>query len=120
MQAADFALDHGITEQDATQRLRWQYESQTLTDQLPIMLGDAYAGHWFDHDDGGRLKIAVAADPVPPAFVASLRQHAAQHFTDIVQVGNSLRDLSTTATLLLTAANARRAHDRCRHPSVRQ
>ena len=50
---------HGVSQAEAIRRLEFQDATHEVDDAIRGLLGDRDGGMWFDHDDGGRLKVAV-------------------------------------------------------------
>lgn len=95
---------YGVSYAEATRRIELQGAVHELDDQLYALLGDASGGMWFDHGDGGRLKIAVARAGEHPDTVRRLKQLLARNgFTDdaaIVPVDFTYRELEAAQARL--------------------
>jgi hypothetical protein len=49
----------------ATRRLRLQDRAAGIEDRVEALLGERFAGAWFDPDDGGRLKNGITRAAAP-------------------------------------------------------
>lgn len=49
----------GVTHAEAIRRLEFQDAAVEVSDKIHDLLGDRDGDMWFDHDDGGRLKVGV-------------------------------------------------------------
>jgi hypothetical protein len=50
---------HGVSHAEAIRRLEFQDATHEVDVAIRALLGDRDGGMWFDHDDGGRLKVGV-------------------------------------------------------------
>lgn len=73
--AAQLATDTGVSAAEATRRIARQDQQIQLADTLRTQLGTAFAGAWIDHDNSGRLTIAVTSNQAS----AQARRMAASH-----------------------------------------
>ena len=89
----------GLSHDEAIRRLEFQDAVAEVDDEIHALLGDRDGGMWFDHDDGGRLKLAVVQrdGEVGPTELADLRDRLAalglSQDTDIVLVDYSEREM---------------------------
>jgi hypothetical protein len=51
--------------EEATRRVRLQDRAAGIEDRIEALLGEQFAGVWFDHDDRGRIKIGITRAAVP-------------------------------------------------------
>lgn len=58
--AQHYAQTHHVDLREALRRLAIQDRAAGIDDELSLLLGDQYAGIWYDADDAGRLKIGIA------------------------------------------------------------
>jgi streptogrisin C len=56
---AYYTRKHRVSEDEARRRLAIQDRATGLEDDLSRVLAGEYAGIWYDHDDGGRLKVGL-------------------------------------------------------------
>jgi hypothetical protein len=56
---ASYVNDHRVSAEEATRRLRLQDRAAGIEDRIEALLGEQFAGAWFDHDDRGRFKIGI-------------------------------------------------------------
>ena len=57
--------DHRVSVAEATRRLRLQDRAAGIEDRIEALLGEQFAGAWFDHDDRGRLEIGITRAAAP-------------------------------------------------------
>ena len=57
-----YAAKHRVEPERAKQRLEIQDRAAGIEDKLAALLGEQYAGIWYDADDEGRLKIGLTRD----------------------------------------------------------
>jgi hypothetical protein len=59
--AAYYARKYHVDPKEAERRIAIQDRAAGIEDEIARALGDQYAGIWYDHADGGRLKIGMTA-----------------------------------------------------------
>ena len=59
--SAYYAKKHGVDLKEAERRLTIQDRAAGIEDEITKVLGDQYAGVWYDDADNGKLKIGVTA-----------------------------------------------------------
>src|SRR5436190_8011375 len=91
---------HGVSQAEAIRRLEFQDATHEVDDAIRGLLGDRDGGMWFDHDDGGRLKVAVVrrdtgiADSAVDRVRGLLAAHGLSDGTDLVPVDYGWRVLA--------------------------
>lgn len=96
-----YMTHYGVSNDVADQRLRIQDAAQSVLDGVIHDLGVGWAGAWFDPNDGGRLKIAVAGLGSPPsgpsvsAAQALLASKGVDAYADFVSAPSSWVDLKS-------------------------
>jgi hypothetical protein len=93
--AAYYANKHNVSLDVALQRLALQDQAAGIEDVLAAVLGEQYAGIWYDHDDRGRLKIGMTRLAAP--LDADVRRVVAGYnlssLADLVPMQFSLAEL---------------------------
>lgn len=95
-----YAAHHGVSMSTAYDRLQIQDAADVVLGKVPDVLGDRWAGAWFDAANSGRLKIAVvAAAGVPKGAGVTLAKsilstNGVDQYSDFVAVPSSWRDLA--------------------------
>lgn len=93
--AAYYAGKYRISEDEAMRRLAIQDQAAGIEDDLAALLGEEFAGIWYDARDNGRLKIGVTA--TGGRLIAEIRQIADRYrvldVTDMVSVRYSISQL---------------------------
>jgi len=93
--AEHYAQVHRVAAAEALRRLAIQDQAAGLDDELSKLLGNQYAGIWFDADDQGRVKVGII--PGAAGQAASVRRIAYSYglssMTDLVSVRYSEGEL---------------------------
>jgi hypothetical protein len=97
--AASMMRQLGVTHAEAIRRLEFQGATSEVSDKIHDLLGDRDGDMWFDHDDGGRLKVGVVRRDggIESSAVDEVRHLLAAYGlsdgTDLVPVDHSTQEL---------------------------
>jgi hypothetical protein len=89
----------GVTHAEAIRRLEFQDATSEVSDKIHDLLGDRDGDMWFDHDDGGRLKVGVVRRDggMESSAVDEVRHllgaHGLSDGSDLVPVDHSTQEL---------------------------
>ena len=86
-----------VDPEEAQRRLAVQDRASGIEDELARLLGDQYAGIWYDHSDRGRLKIGLTrrAEAHLDRVRSLLDRYGIAAETDLVAVRYSVAELET-------------------------
>lgn len=92
-----YAAKHGVDLGDALARIELQDRAAGIEDDLTALLGEQYAGIWYDARDRGRLKIGLtdAARPYLDRVLDLTQRYGVSSDADVVPVLSSEVDLVT-------------------------
>jgi len=91
--AERYAADRHVTVDEATRRLAIQDRANGLSVELREALGGAYAGTWFDEDDGNVVAATTDQAATEQAITEVLDRHGLEDDGTIVEVPSSRQDL---------------------------
>jgi hypothetical protein len=100
-----YAAKHGVDESEARARIELQDRAAGIEDDLTALLGDLYAGIWYDARDRGRLKIGLtdAARPYLDRVQDLTQRYGVSSDADVVPVRFSEAELvALQARVLVT------------------
>jgi hypothetical protein len=88
----------GVSYADAIRRLEFQDATVEIAETIHALLGDRAGGMWFDHDDDGRLRVAVERDgaitgSAVDQVIDLLAAHGLTDGADVVPVDYSQQEL---------------------------
>lgn len=83
-----YAGKYRLSLEESRDRLLLQDRAEGIDDRLVALLGDQFAGLWFDHSDRGRLKIGMARGAITRQgeVLGLVREFGVQDGTDLVPV----------------------------------
>src|SRR5262249_22756339 len=100
MAAQWYAQHYDVSLSTAYERLQVQDDANVVLRRVAAAVGSRYGGAWYDANDGGRLKIAVAGLQSATEAVADARglleDAGVSDDADFVDAEHSLADLSAT------------------------
>jgi hypothetical protein len=91
---------YGVSRAEAIRRREFQAATDEVDDAIRALLGNRDGGMWFDHDDGGRLKVGVVrrdtgiSDSAVDRVRDLLAAHGLSNGTDLVPVDYGWRELA--------------------------
>ncbi|WP_282107793.1 S1 family peptidase [Streptomyces sp. F63] len=97
--AAQLAKDYGVSAQEAQRRIQRQDRLTDLATDVRKALGSRFGGAWIDHDNGGRLTVAVTQRATTSKVHATASKAGARE-TRTVVVRHSLRELTQMSDVL--------------------
>lgn len=97
--AVQYAKDEGVGEQEALRRLKVQHASNGLTEEAKALLGDQYAGVWFDRKTGD-VRVGITSEDQRGAVDDLLAKHVAASDGSAVLVDDSRADLQAVVAAL--------------------
>ncbi len=100
-----YSARHRVGADEARRRLAIQDRAAGLEDELATLLGDQWAGMWYDAADGGRLKIGTtdAARAQANEMTRLVLQHGVASDADFVPVRFTEAELTATQDRLRAA-----------------
>jgi hypothetical protein len=135
--ASYYTAKHGVSEREAVRRLAIQDRASGIEDDLTRVLGSAYAGTWYDHEDGGKLKVgltragasksaevwsvierygvaddsALVAVDFSEAALESIRDDVATRIMDMIEIGHARTAYNTKENIVRVTALVRLPED---------
>lgn len=90
-----YAAKYRVSVEEARARVGLQDRAAGIEDRIEAVLGDEFAGIWYDHTDRGRLKIGIsrAADTLSAEVLGAVRDHGVAENADLVAVRFALAEL---------------------------
>lgn len=117
---AHYVKKYRVDPGEAQYRLELQDRAGGIEDDVEALLGDQYAGVWFDHADRGRLKIGItrAAAPRTAELRTLAERYQVEGDFDSVEVRFTLNDLlraqasaRSALTSMISSARAKTGYD---------
>ncbi len=100
--SAYYAKKYGVDVREAERRLAVQDRAAGIDDDIAKVLGDQFAGVWYDHADRGKLKIGMTA--VAMKHADEVRRIATRHGVaadmDLVKVSFNVAELEQKQNLI--------------------